>query len=212
VGVSQVNKGEYVRMFLEHVYAPILMHPITKVGKEAYDDPACTQPLSQVLPEHQQHSLLARMFGLAPQVLVILTWAGILAGSLFAFSSMKIGLEQQLVLPTGSYLKTYFDQQAELGEAGPPVYVVLQNVNYTDPKVGGVMLCCRTPGPLSQCVLRDPTRTRRPSPLSRPHRPRTPSRTSSTPWPHPPSLSGPSPTGWTRSTTGTRPPLPPTSR
>jgi hypothetical protein len=177
--------------------------------------------LSQVLSEHQQHSLLPRMFGIASQVLVILTWAGILAGSLFAFSSMKIGLEQQLVLPTGSYLKTYFDQQAELGEAGPPVYVVLQNVNYTDPKVGGVMLCCRTPGPLSQCVtpgplsqcvLRDPTRTRRPSPLPRPHRPRTPSRTSSTPWPHPPSLSGPSPTGWTRSTTGIRPPLPPTSR
>jgi hypothetical protein len=70
---------------------------------------------------------------------VILTWAGLLAGSLFAFNYMKIGLEQQLVLPTGSYLKTYFDQQAELGEAGPPVYIVLQNVNYTHPDVSGRM-------------------------------------------------------------------------
>ena len=58
-----------------------------------------------------------------------------LAGSLFAFGNLKIGLEQQLVLPTGSYLKPYFDQQAELGEAGPPVYIVLQNVNYSDPYV-----------------------------------------------------------------------------
>ncbi len=93
------------------------------------------------------------------QVLVILTWAGLLAGSLFAFNYMKIGLEQQLVLPTGSYLKTYFDQQAELGEAGPPVYIVLQNVNYTHPDVSGRM----------RGVAHPPPPTPSPPPLSRPH-------------------------------------------
>ncbi len=66
---------------------------------------------------------------------MLLLWAGMLVGSLYSFRQMKIGLEQDLVLPTGSYLKTYFDQQATLGEAGPPVYIVLQNVNYSHPDV-----------------------------------------------------------------------------
>jgi hypothetical protein len=55
-----------------------------------------------------------------------------LVASVYSFGRLQLGLEQQLVLPTGSYLLPYFDQQATLGEAGPPVYIVLQNVNYTN--------------------------------------------------------------------------------
>ena len=80
------------------------------------------------------------------QVVVVVVWAAMLAGSLFAFGNLKIGLEQQLVLPTGSYLKPYFDQQAELGEAGPPVYIVLQNVNYSDPYVRTLSVAVVPPG------------------------------------------------------------------
>lgn len=72
---------------------------------------------------------------LAPpaRCLVVLAWLGLVATSLLGLPQLRLGLEQQLVLPEGSYLAPYFDQQARLGEAGPPVYLVLQNVNYTHP-------------------------------------------------------------------------------
>lgn len=66
------------------------------------------------------------------RILVFIAWAGMLIASVYSFSQLTLGLEPQLALPTGSYLLPYFDQQATLGDAGPPVYVVLQNVNYTD--------------------------------------------------------------------------------
>ena len=47
---AQVNKGEYVRMFLEHIYAPIIMNPVAKVR------PATTvtlaTPATMVPPGH----------------------------------------------------------------------------------------------------------------------------------------------------------------
>lgn len=48
-------------------------------------------------------------------------------------TQMELGLPQQLAVPTDSYLIPFFDVQQELMEAGPPAYIVLQNVNYTDP-------------------------------------------------------------------------------
>jgi hypothetical protein len=67
------------------------------------------------------------------RILVLFVWAGFLGASLYGATQLKLGLEQQLVLPTDSYLTTYFDDQSMYGEAGPPLYVVLQNVNYTAP-------------------------------------------------------------------------------
>lgn len=75
----------------------------------------------------------------ATQIFVVLAWAGMIIASIYSFGQLKLGLEQQLVLPTGSYLTPYFDQQATLGDAGPPVYIVLQNVNYTN--VANVSQC-----------------------------------------------------------------------
>ena len=54
VWCDQVNKGEYVRMFLEHIYAPIIMNPIAKVrpsdGCDLYHthDDSPTRPLRVV--------------------------------------------------------------------------------------------------------------------------------------------------------------------
>ncbi|KAA0163368.1 hypothetical protein FNF27_07942 [Cafeteria roenbergensis] len=59
-------------------------------------------------------------------------WLGFLGLSAYAATVMHLGLAQQLAVPDDSYLYSYFNQQAALGEAGPPAYVVLQNVNYSD--------------------------------------------------------------------------------
>jgi len=73
------------------------------------------------------------------RVLVILIWLGMIGVSFYGVTQLQLGLEQQLALPEGSYLKPYFDDQARLGEAGPPAYLVLQNVNYTHPNASSAI-------------------------------------------------------------------------
>ena len=67
------------------------------------------------------------------KALVVLAWIGVLAASVLSVGQFKLGLEQDLALPDGSYLTKYFDKQSTLGDAGPPAYIVLQNVNYSHP-------------------------------------------------------------------------------
>jgi len=66
------------------------------------------------------------------RVVSIIIWLGFLVLSGYAATRLHLGLSQQLAVPQGSYLYNYFNEQAALGEAGPPAYIVLQNVNYSD--------------------------------------------------------------------------------
>ena len=52
-----------------------------------------------------------------------------------AFSTSKLmrGLNQNVSLVSGSALYDYFETLFEYGDAGPPAYVVFNNVNYTNP-------------------------------------------------------------------------------
>lgn len=72
----------------------------------------------------------------AVKALVLIVWLFCLVGSIIGAGHLQLGLPQQLVLPSGSYLETYFDQQSKYGDAGPPAYIVLQNVDYEDPSLG----------------------------------------------------------------------------
>ena len=49
---AQVNKGEYVRMFLEHIYAPIIMNPIAKVRPRDNCDACHTRDDGPTRPLH----------------------------------------------------------------------------------------------------------------------------------------------------------------
>lgn len=42
------------------------------------------------------------------------------------------GLNQNVSLVSGSALYDYFETLYQYGDAGPPAYVVFNNVNYTD--------------------------------------------------------------------------------
>ncbi len=99
-----VNRGNFVRRFMSRVYAPFILHPVSR----------CVVLLAWAA------SLTLAAFGIGVPAL--------------GFPGLQLGLEQQLVLPTGSYLAPYFDALAHQGAAGPPAYLVLQDVNYTHPR------------------------------------------------------------------------------
>ena len=46
-----------------------------------------------------------------------------------------MGLEPQLAAPTNYYLVDYYNTEFSLGEAGPPAYIVLKDLDYANPEV-----------------------------------------------------------------------------
>ncbi|KAH9099720.1 hypothetical protein Ae201684P_018731 [Aphanomyces euteiches] len=65
----------------------------------------------------------------------IVIWMGWLVWSGFSAFQIPMGLEQTLAIPTDFYLHSYFEAQDKYGDAGPPAYIVMRQVNYTDPSV-----------------------------------------------------------------------------
>ena len=66
------------------------------------------------------------------KVIVLIAFVGLLCTSVYLTPMVPLGLQQQVALPNGSYLIDYFDELAEYGRAGPPVYfVVKEKLNYT---------------------------------------------------------------------------------
>jgi Niemann-Pick C1 protein len=66
----------------------------------------------------------------AVKAAVLLLFAGLLGVSGYAMTQLKLGLEQQLVLPSDSYMQGFFDAQASLMDIGSPAYIVLHDVDY----------------------------------------------------------------------------------
>jgi len=52
----------------------------------------------------------------------------------FSCSKLMRGLNQNVSFVSGSALFDYFDTLFDYGDAGPPAYVIFNNVNYTDPE------------------------------------------------------------------------------
>jgi hypothetical protein len=50
-----------------------------------------------------------------------------------AMSRMLRGLNANVSLVANSEIYDYFETLYRFGEAGPPAYVIFNNVNYTDP-------------------------------------------------------------------------------
>lgn len=71
----------------------------------------------------------------------------VLFGTVFALSCigirhLKMGLDQRLALPAGSYLRDYFDSIDAYLDVGPPVYFVARNLDVTT-KAGQQAICGR---------------------------------------------------------------------
>jgi Niemann-Pick C1 protein len=101
---------------------------------------------NEALPKHAPHHsdeapgviawLMRRVW--APVVLnrvvktlIIIFFVGLAILSINFATQVQLGLPQQEALPQDSYLIPYFDQQAVLGRAGPPVYFVIKEYDYS---------------------------------------------------------------------------------
>ncbi|OQR99171.1 Resistance-Nodulation-Cell Division (RND) Superfamily [Thraustotheca clavata] len=66
---------------------------------------------------------------------LLVLWLAWLGWSSYSISQVPMGLEQTLALPKDYYLHAYFEAQDKYGDAGPPAYIVLRDVNFTDAQV-----------------------------------------------------------------------------
>lgn len=62
---------------------------------------------------------------------LLMTAAMIIIGGM-SCSAMLLGLNQNVSLVEGSDIYDYFETLYIYGEAGPPAYLVFNNVNYSD--------------------------------------------------------------------------------
>ena len=66
------------------------------------------------------------------KVIVLILFVGLFFGGLCFFTSVDIGLAQQVALPKNSYLQDYFNNMSAYLAVGPPVYLVIrEGFNYT---------------------------------------------------------------------------------
>ncbi|GMF98258.1 unnamed protein product [[Candida] boidinii] len=61
-------------------------------------------------------------------IFIFTIWFGI---SLSMIPNIKFGLDQRIAIPSGSYLIDYFNDMYEFLNVGPPIYVVVSDVDVT---------------------------------------------------------------------------------
>eukprot|EP01080_Neovahlkampfia_damariscottae_P003800 gene3800-6961_t len=67
--------------------------------------------------------------------LIIFVFFGFCGFSVYMSFGVQMGLDQSTALPRDSYMNVYFNQQREYLDIGPPVFFVVQDIDYTDPKI-----------------------------------------------------------------------------
>ncbi|CAM9577124.1 unnamed protein product [Discosporangium mesarthrocarpum] len=84
---------------------------------------------------HGLHKFIERyylpvLFSRVGKIVTSLASVGLLLLGVLGMINLQMGLEPQLAAPTNFYLQDYYDAQFSLGEAGPPAYLVLTDIDY----------------------------------------------------------------------------------
>jgi Niemann-Pick C1 protein len=80
--------------------------------------------------EHIYAPLLMKDYIRLPVVIIFIGW---LCSSIAVINKLDVGLDQELSVPTDSYVLPYFEAQINSLRVGPPVYFVIKsNFNYSD--------------------------------------------------------------------------------
>ncbi|GBF63542.1 niemann-Pick type C-related protein [Trichophyton mentagrophytes] len=72
-----------------------------------------------------------RLLGKNVKVAVVVLFLGLFTTGLGLIPMVKLGLDQRIAIPNGSYLIPYFNDMSEYLRVGPPVYFVTRDVNIT---------------------------------------------------------------------------------
>jgi Niemann-Pick C1 protein len=73
---------------------------------------------------------IPQLFSGTGKVLTLLIAVVLTVCGCIGLSQLQLGLEPQLAAPVDFYLQNYYSDQFSLGEAGPPAYIVLKNIDY----------------------------------------------------------------------------------
>lgn len=85
--------------------------------------------------------------------IVLLVFGTILCVAVSRITLIPIGLDQRQVLPSDSYLQTYYDELYEYLEVGTPFYVVIQSFNYSYSDISSQNILCGLPGCNNNSVM-----------------------------------------------------------
>ncbi|KAM5439777.1 niemann-Pick type C-related protein 1 [Microsporum ferrugineum] len=72
-----------------------------------------------------------RLLGKNVKIGVVVVFLGLFTAGLGLIPMVKLGLDQRIAIPNGSYLIPYFNDLSEYLSVGPPVYFVTRDVNIT---------------------------------------------------------------------------------
>ena len=75
------------------------------------------------------------LFSKVGKTLVIITYFALTVFGIYSLNKFELGLEPQLAAPENFYLIDYYNVEFSLGDAGPPAYVVIKDVDYSSDKV-----------------------------------------------------------------------------
>ena len=69
------------------------------------------------------------------RIIIIILFFLFCGFSFWQATFIEVGLDQSSAVPRDSYLSKYFQNQKTYLDIGPPLYFVVDNVNYTDPQI-----------------------------------------------------------------------------
>lgn len=99
------------------------------LGARLYETPE-EGILQRFILRHYAPTLLGRKV----KVVVVAVFLGIFAAGVALIPEVKLGLDQRVAIPDGSYLIPYFNDLYDYFESGPPVYFVTKNIDATKRK------------------------------------------------------------------------------
>lgn len=83
--------------------------------------------LEQLIRKHYAPNLLGKKAKLG----VVMVFLGLFAAGVALIPEVKLGLDQRVAIPDGSYLIPYFNDLYDYFEAGPPLYFVAKDLDTT---------------------------------------------------------------------------------
>lgn len=84
--------------------------------------------LQQFIRKYYAPAILEKKAKLA----IVGVFLGVFAAGVALVPEVKLGLDQRVAIPDGSYLIPYFNDLYDYFDAGPPVYFVTRETNFTD--------------------------------------------------------------------------------
>ena len=93
--------------------------------------PSTKEPRKEVIRKWFNDYFIGFVFNRYTEIMILLTGVLLFVIGVCSCVKIELGLNQNVSLVQGSDISAYFDDLFYIGEAGPPAYLVFNNINYT---------------------------------------------------------------------------------